>query len=355
MGQDSLLKQLREGGVGDAVDTALQDGLKISMEKQRPVVTDVAQDFYTGLEALQGTLDKYIHPVAGATVGKLAQFNHAVDNIMWGRLHAGMKLTVYMDKKAKLLKENVKARDKSPEVPLLSEKRAGEIAASYANSLFGGLNWTKLMEGWENRSHREVVSAITSPTGMRYLNILTFAPDWTASTTMSAVRALDIRPSQMELSSLHRQYMARAAVWTLATAEAINYASTGKHLWEEEDTTVVHLGDGSTMQLSKHFYEPFHWLQKPAQETLNKLGAVPSEGIEQLMGQEYLSTKGAPKLAGPAKRLEHAGKRFLPFSAQQALEGNYKGAAMGTIGLPIYPPKKGKKKKKAEDYLEDAQ
>jgi hypothetical protein len=72
------------------------------------------------------------------------------------------------------------------------------------------------------------------------------------------------------------------------------------------------------------------------------------------MGQEYLSTKGAPKLAGPAKRLEHAGKRFLPFSAQQALEGNYKGAAMWTIGLPTYPPKKGKKKK-AEDYLEDAQ
>jgi hypothetical protein len=345
-GQTDLLKQLRAGGVGDDVDKALKAGLKISMEKQRPVVTDVAQDFYTGMESLQAAMDKYVHPVAGKAVGVVIKANHAVDNWMWGRLHAGMKLEVWMDKKNKLIRDNVKAREGSPEVPLLSEERAGEIAASYANSLFGGMNWTKLMEGVESRYGREVASAMTSPTGMRYLNLLTFAPDWTASTTLSAVRAMDLRPSQAELAGLHRQYMVRAALWTLATAEAINYASSGHHLWENKDSTVVELGDGSTMQLSKHFYEPFHWLQKPRQEALNKLGALPAETIEQLTGDQYLSTKGAPKMKGGKEHLEHLGKRFLPFGVT--------GSPTGTLGIPIYPPKKPKKKKSA-DYLEDAQ
>lgn len=367
-GKDSLIKQIREGGHGDVVDDALRHGLSISMERQRPVVTDVAQDFYTGMESLQGFLDKFVHPVAGKAVEKIAKVNHGVDNIMWGRLHAGMKIEVYMDKKAKLLRENAKAREKSPEIPLMSEDRAGEIAATYANTLFGGLNWTRMMEDFNNKFARRVASALTSPTGLRYLNIAMFAPDWTISTTMSALRAADIRPSQRELSSLHRQYMVRAALYTAAAAEAINYASTGKHLWEEEDWTVVHLGDGSTMQLSKHFFEPFEWAKKGTQELLNKMGGVPAEALEQITGDEYLSTSGAPKMGSKMSKdeqartgrkthpghLEHLAKRFLPMGVAQALDNNVLGGVSGTLGVPIYPPKKEKKKKKSDEYLEDS-
>jgi hypothetical protein len=348
-GTDSLIKQIREGGHGDVVDTAMRDGLSISMERQRPVVSDVAQDFYTGMENIQGFVDKFVHPVAGKAVEKIAKINHAVDNIMWGRLHAGMKLEVYMDKKSKLLMENAKAREKSPEIPLMSEERAGELAATYANTLFGGLNWTRMMESFNNKFARSVASALTSPTGLRYLNIALFAPDWTISTTMSALRAGDIRPSQRELSSLHRQYMIRAALYTAAAAEALNYASTGKHLWEEEDWTVVHLGDGSTMQLSKHFFEPFEWARKGTQEAIDKLGTVPAESMEQLFDKEYLTTKRAPEIKN---RAEHLAKRFVPMGVGQAAEGNVMGGVSGTLGVPIYPPKK--KKKKADEYLDES-
>lgn len=356
-GKDALLKQLREGGVGDEVDKALRDGLRISMEKNRPVVGDVAQDFYSGMESLQGLADKFVHPVAGQAIGKINALNHAIDNWMWGRLHAGMKLNVYMDKKSKLLRDNAKARDRTPETPLLSEERAGEIAASYANSLFGGLNWARLMEGVDSKFGRQVASALTSPTGMRYANFLTFAPDWTISTTGSALRAADLRPSQQELAGLHRQYVVRAALWTLAATEAITYSQTGQHIWEypEEEWTVAHLGDGSTMQVSKHATEPLQWIIKGRQEALNKVGAVPSEIIEQATGDKYLSTKGAPKMKGVGERLAHLGKRILPFSGQQVAEGNAVGAISGTLGVPVYPPKKkGGKKKKAQDYLDEA-
>ena len=356
-GKDSLLRQLKEGGVGDEVDSALRAGLKISMEKNRPVVSEVSQDFYSGLQSLQGFADKYVHPLAGKAVGKLEAANHVVDNWMWGRLHAGFKLQVWMDKKAKLLKENARARDRAPDTPLLSEERAGEIAASYANSLFGGLNWVQLMEGVEAKFGRQVVSAITSPTGMRYANFLTFAPDWTISTTLSAVRAADLRPSQQELAGLHRQYVVRAALWTLAVTEALTYSQTGQHIWEypEEEWTVAHLGDGSTMQVSKHAMEPAQWLTKGNQEGLNKLGVVPSEAIEQALGVQYLSTKGAPKLQGVGNRIGHAAKKLLPFAGQQIEGGNYEGAITGTLGVPIYPPKKkGGRKKKSKDYLDEA-
>ena len=356
-GKDALLKQLREGGVGDEVDKALRDGLRISMEKNRPVVGEVAQDFYSGLEGLQGLADKFVHPIAGQAIGKVNALNHAIDNWMWGRLHAGMKLNVYMDKKSKLLKNNAKARDRTPETPLLSEERAGEIAASYANSLFGGLNWTRLMEGVESKFGRQIASALTSPTGMRYANFLTFAPDWTVSTTSSALRAADFRPSQQELAGLHRQYVVRAALWTLAATEAITYSQTGQHIWEypAEEWTVAHLGDGSTMQVSKHATEPAQWVLKGRQEVLNKVGAVPAEMYEQISGDKYLSTKGAPKMKGAGEHLAHLGKRLLPFSGQQFSEGNAVGAISGTLGVPVYPPKKkGGKKKKSQDYLDEA-
>jgi hypothetical protein len=356
-GKDSLLKQLKEGGVGDEVDAALRSGLRISMEKNRPVVGEVAQDFYSGMQTLQGFADKFVHPLAGKAVGKLEAANHVVDNWMWGRLHAGFKLNVWMDKKAKLLKENAKARDRAPDTPLLSEEKAGEIAASYANSLFGGLNWAKLMEGVEAKFGRQIASALTSPTGMRYANFLTFAPDWTVSTTLSAVRAADLRPSQAELAQLHRQYVVRAALWTMAVTEAITYSQTDKHIWEypAEEWTVAHLGDGSTMQVSKHAMEPAQWVTKGRQELLNKVGVVPSEVYEQISGDKYLSIKGAPKMKGLGEHISHAADRLLPFSGQQLSEGNPVGAVTGTLGVPIYPPKKkGGRKKKSKDYLDEA-
>ncbi len=353
-GSDAMLKQIREGGAGDIVDQASRAGLKFSLERHAPVVGDINQDFRQGMQSLQNFADKFVHPLAGKAVEKVEKGNHAVDNFMWGRLHAGMKLNVWAKTRDKLLKDNAAARDRSPDVPILTKERAGKIAASYTNSLFGGLNWVKLMEGVQSRFGRQFASDLMGPTGQRYMGMLMFAPDWTISTTLSAVRALDIRPSQMELGNLHRMYMLRAALWTVGLGEALNYTMSGHHLWENKDMTVVDLGDGWTMQLSKHFYEPFHWLQKPGQQALNKLAVIPAESAKQLSGSKWLSTKGAPKMT-PKERVKSVMSQFAPFSATSGMDeqGLTRGLS-GAVGLPIYPPR-GKKKKRAEDYLSDAE
>lgn len=112
---------------------------------------------------------------------------------------------------------------------------------------------------------------------------------------------------------------------------------SGHHLWENDDPTMVDLGDGRKLQLSKHFMEPIHWMTKPGQQALNKLGYVPSEPLKQIMGTEYLSVKGAPPMDTSAVgRIKHAAKGFAPITSQQALQQGLGPAALGFIGLPIY-------------------
>jgi len=354
LGTSRLLKQLREGGAGDEVDKALRDGLKISFQRQLPVVGEAAQDMYSGLEYLQAMADKFLPP-ASIPLRKYEQLNHAIDNFMWGRLHAGMKLYVYSVKKSKLLKDNARAHEKIPSIPLMAEQEAGEIAARYANSIFGGINWLKMVEGVKNKAARDFASALTKPSGMRKLNLLEFAPDWTYATTQSALKALDWRPGERELAALHLNYMLRAALWTYALGDALNYTFTGKRLDQNKDKTVVELGDGYVMQLSKHFNESFHWGMEPGKQAMSKLGFVPQVAIE---GAEVL--KGEEK---PGKFGKDLVKQFIPFSAQSEMSGKgWKEGISSAIGLPVRKRSgkewekvwRPKKKKSSDERLDEA-
>ena len=100
---------------------------------------------------------------------------------------------------------------------------------------------------------------------------------------------------------------------------------------------MVDLGDGRKLQLSKHFMEPIHWLLKPGQQALNKLGYVPKQALEQALNQQYLSTKGAPKIEGGAMgRVEHALGGAMPITGQQAFENGVMPALSGFFGFPVY-------------------
>lgn len=343
LGTNKYLKMLREGGAGDLVDKALQGGLKFSMEKGKLADEDVGGSFYGMLKDLRGLADKTI-PGSGLLVKGVEKVNHAVDTLMWERLHAGMKLSIFAEKYEALLENNAKAHLRDPaRNPLRSEKEVSAAAASFTNDIFGGLNWRRVAEETKTRWGRDLALSALSPSGRRVMQLLMFAPDWTISTTRAALKAFGpgsgvrglLEPKTV--ADLHRQYILRSAIYYVAVGDSINYAMSGHHIWDNKDPTTIDMGDGRTMQWSKHTMEPVHWLTKPGQQAVNKLGIIPREIASQVQGKQYLTTSGqAPPLQGFGPRVAHVAKAVEPIALQQGLGSTDSAGIAGFLGAPIY-------------------
>lgn len=392
-GENLMVKMVREGGAGDLVDQALKDGVQISFERQSPTIAEERMPLYRAMDASTKFLNETVPHLGDVTTGAVSKLNHMFDRAMWGRFHAAMKLETYADKVAELQRNN--ARDvANGKAELKSRDEIGGMAASFVNDLFGGLDWYKLVTEFDSRWGREVASAAFSPSGRLAQRMVMFAPDWTISTTRAFAKSFG--PAAMmgvaggilgsevsednkllggalgvlaglgagkaaglkfqtgtgikglmqptELADLHRQYFMRSALIYTAIGDAVNYQLSGHHIWENKDPTRIDLGDGRTMQASKHFMEPIHWLVTPRQQALNKLSYIIKEPASQVMDQEYLSTKGAPRMGNTPRdkeislgtRLEHAAKGFAPISAGQMAGQGAAAGAMGFAGMPIY-------------------
>lgn len=339
LGTNEYLQMLRKGGAGDLVDKALEGGLKFSMEKGKLADEDVGGSFYSGLKMAQEGLDSLV-PGLGLPIKGVTKLNHLVDTFMWERLHAGMKLSLFAEKFEILQRNGV------------PEAKAKADAASFANDTFGGLNWRRIAEAAKTKWGRDIALAAYGPTGRRWLQLLMFAPDWTLSTTRAALKAFGaaagyesgsglggiLKPKNV--TDLHRQYLLRSALYYGLVGTGINYALTGHFLWDNKDPTTIELGDGRTMQWSKHTMEPVHWLTKPGQQALNKLGFFPREAANQMLGTEYLSAAGKspPMDTLAAGRAEHVLKSVTPIAGQQSFGANATpGSALaGALGAPIY-------------------
>jgi hypothetical protein len=340
LGENRFLKQLKQGA-GGLPDEAIRDGLVFSPERMDPASEDIGGGFYRNMEKVQHWLDGKA-PGFGLPIKGILKVNHAMDNFMWGRLHAAFKLEVYAAKREALMENNARAGNP------ITQAEAGKIAAAYANDVFGGLNWQRLAEGSKTRWGRDIALAAASPSGRRASQLLLFAPDWTLSTSRAAYKAVSDHPttalknlgSAKNLGDLHRQQLLRGAFFYLVIGDAINYYNTGRHLWDakQKDWTRVELSDGRTMQLSKHFAEPFHWLMHPQQQALNKLGYIPKEGFSQATSQEYLSAKGRvrPMEPGAMGHLKHALSSMSPIGVQQFRDSGFTGGISGALGVPIY-------------------
>lgn len=337
----NYLDTVRKFDKAGHLDMAIKGGLKFSLGRSTPSVEDVGGTFYNALSDVQQVLDKAV-PGLGKPVAGLTKINHAVDNIMWARLHAGLKLNTWLEKYETILANNAKAHEANPEkVALMSKDKASEIAASFTNDLFGGLNWRRAAEAVRGKWGRDIALSMTNPQMRKGLQILMFAPDWTVSTVRAVTGAFKqgsgmkglLQPR--ELADLHRQYILRSAVYYTIVGETLNQALSGHHLWENKDPTRIDLGDGRTMQWSKHTMEPVHWLTMPGQQALNKLGFVPRQILEQAMGVEYLSSKGQmPKMKD--SRIGHLLKGVSPIAVQQNFDAGSSAGLAGFFGVPIY-------------------
>lgn len=360
-GEDLLVKQIRTGGAGDLVDKAMKAGLEFSFQRRAPVIEEVQAGFYDTMGAAQRVLDNSIPGLGKATVGTFLKLNHAFDNFMWGRLHAGLKLGIFSEKLGELTKNNAAAHAKDPAgTPLKTEQELATMAASFTNDIFGGLNWQRLSMEPTSRAGREVASALYGPTGRRFMRLALFAPDWTISTTRAFVKAFTPTGSGVSglwspknMTDLHRQYVIRSAFWYMVIGDTVNTALTGHHVWDNKDPTRLELGDGRTMQWSKHSMEPIHWLTMPGQQALNKLGMIPKELLTQALHKEYLSTKYMPEMQG--SRVGHVLKNYRPIAVGQANEGDsiVPGIA-GFFGAPIYGQTNEQKEKRKQQRREES-
>ena len=407
-GENLAIKMIREGGAGDGVEYALKSGVQIGFERALPTIAEERMPLYQALDSTTKFLNNTIPGLGKVTTGALAALNRMFDRAMWGRFHSANKLETFLEKTSELSRNN--ARDiAAGRAQLKSREEIGKMAASFTNDIYGGLDWQALTGEFQSRWGHEIASAAFSPSGRLGMRLLMFAPDWTISTTRAFVKAFGpagvtvgagavlgtqvdpehkiiggilggltgvgvakmagikgtggtglrglVRPT--ELADLHRQYVLRSALIYTSIVDTINVQLSGHHIWDNKDPTRLDLGDGRTMQVSKHFMEPIHWLVAPRQQALNKASFIIKEPLAQILDAEYLSTHGAPRMGDTPKaqdislptRVGHAARQFTPISAQGFEAANPEKAVASMLGAPIYgktyAEKKALKKQRA--------
>lgn len=315
---DAALNMYLKGGANDGVDALLKGGLNINVPE------DAATDSLHGaLNRIASVVDQQL-PVSGVSqaVSSVAKFNDSMDRFTFAYLQTGFKLVTGLDALERLEKKGV------------PRQQAARLAASYANDIYGGLDWFRVANDVSSRIGRDVAYGFFNPNGRRWTQLLMFAPDWTFSTFRAAYKALPGAVDDPALTALHRRYLVKSALYYLTIANGINFITAGHSVFDNENPTRIQLADGRTMQFSKHFMEPFEWLRDPVQTADNKLAFVPRAAVELGTGKEYISAHdAAPDIQSRAKTIS---EMFFPISAQQGLAGGGAASVTGLVGMPIY-------------------
>jgi hypothetical protein len=323
--QDALA-MFRYGGDNGGIDHLLKGGLQIQ------IADDIARGEMGGAlrrtaevvdKALPvGPLQKAAQKGASAAAHKLADFNDLLDHFTFNTLQTGFKLITGLDAYERLIKKGV------------PPPRAGEMAASYSNDIYGSLDWFRVANEVHSKLGRDAAYMFFNPNGRRVMQLAMFAPDWTISTFRAAYKALPGAVDDENLAQLHRRYLVKSSLYYLTVANGLNYALAGHSVFDNENPTRIQLADKRTMQFSKHFMEAAEWLRDPVQTADNKLGFIPRTAIEVGINKQYVSAHdSAPDLEDRAGMIAN---QFLPINVQQGKAGGGPESALGLVGMPIY-------------------
>lgn len=328
------LEQFRKGGLGTDVDLGMRNGLTMSLP----------EDVMKGLLAQAGSvadtmLEKFGKKprVASAMEAVERQTLGRFDRFTWDYLQTGLKTSAFLQK----LEE---ARRNHPDVP--DATHAKEIA-SHVNNSFGGQNWFEFASSFHNQLVKRFTMDLFGKKGRMGLQMLMFAPDWTASTLRAFTATLGkgtgwkglVKP--LTSADYARQYQLRTAMTYLTLINVINYAASGHFLWDNEDKTRIEYPDGTSLQPMKHAAEPAHWIADPVGTFANKMGFLPKAAWIALSGDAYAGTH-APKLKdqsilGKSAAIAQQAAPFQVQAATSAPEGQgAKRAVLGTLGFSTY-------------------
>ncbi len=344
---DAAHKVYKEGGLGDATDTLLKEGLQLS--SGRPIEFDAQ-----ALAKVGALIDSATNKIIGTGVkaekilgGVEKLQTQTFDRITWEYLHTGLKLAVG-------LREFERLTLKHPELP--KEQVARQVAA-YTNDTFGGLDWYRVAQEADSALGRKVALSMLSPRGRVGLQIGMFAPDWGFSTFRATYKALPGDTKTPLNKSLHQRYVARTAFTYFTLLNGINMQLSGHPIWENKDPFKLENADGTTIQALKHAMEFPESVARPRQTILNKLGPLPQEGIEQVLGKDRLSADG--KAQPLQSRVAHALKRTIPMALQgDNVEGRSAMSSLGRslgseIGVNVYGLTKEEKEATADKRKRD--
>ena len=367
----SVLKILREGGMGDVADLAIREGgVKLGMSS----VEDVS---HTAIEEIGKMADKLLgaysdKKIIQSALGRAEKETLGrIDSFTWDYVHDGLKLLTF----SKLLDQAVHDH---PNVP--KEVHAKEIGR-FVNNSFGGLNWYDIARQSSSKFEESMKMASYSPEGRRVLQAVIFAPDWTVSTLRSFTTALPknllspdivggakglLKPKTQ--GDFARLYQMKFALLYLTALNGVNMITSGHPIWDNKDKTRVEFKDGTTMQATKHAMEFIHFASDTDKFISDKLGFLPKAFVISTTGLEYAGP-GAQKLEDTSLvgRAKAVGKSALPFNVQ-AWQGAPQGEQLqrmllGTLGMPIYGKTKmqqakdnyEKRRRMMERKMKDAQ
>ena len=341
---DAARDQYLKAGAGDIPDFAIRNGLEIGTTLEDTVGRD-------SFLKMTGAIDKAI----GGDVTGIKPFtmvDNAVHEFTWGYLHTGMKLETFGREFERMLSD-----------PKNADKDVNQIAAdaaSYTNNIFGGLNWDRVIEGMRSKFGRGMAGSAFSKHGRAILQTAAFAPDWLMSTMRSWIQAVPGLGENAAVAKMHRAYLARSLMYTMAITDALNLYYSGHHVWENDfrsqrqkdadpddegrtamdtihDMTYIDMGDGTKIEGNKHLFEFVNAATAPAKFGMGKMGSIVTDPLNAAMNKQWLSPTWAPKITEGGTTGEKAGdyakwwgKQHMPMSVQQLGSGS----VGGTFGFP---------------------
>ena len=328
----------KEGGAGDIVDKLQRGGLELGktpLDLNPSLVRAIANDAAMGMDKLV--------PGLGGAVRLPLWVSEKLVHYTFHVAAPTFKLAIASQEYGRMLLKGIEP------------KLAAEMASTFANDLFGSLNWKRMAVDAETNVGEGLAWAIASKRGQAYAKLAVKAPDWTIATARTWLGAIK-KGANPEQKLMYAKYLTQSAVLYASIADAINLQTAGKHFWENEDPTTVDLGDGRRLQLSKHFMEGIHWLTDPDKALNNKLGFLVSEFESQRTNKQYLSGEGSPdiapertkrdeilnpeskaatKLKNTGKRALHVAEMFVPITMLSALKNSPETTVAGFSGFQV--------------------
>ena len=305
--------------------------------------------FYNILGQAQAALDR--SPIWGTYLAKqgikygIELPFRVIDNITWDRVYNAGKLYAFQTATLKLLQD-----PKYKNVPLT---KIHQVAATYTNDAYGGLNWTKLYMDTSDPVLKYIKSKAYKPSGRRLMQIAMFAPDWTTANFRIVSRAFPGLNKDKMSRKLYAAYVTRAALIIGAAGMGLQQMFTGTNLLANQDPTRVDLGNGMQLVLSKQFFEPLHWAVHPFKTAVSKQGMLLKTSEQLFFNKKFLtspwpspiSKRDASLLRKAYDYGSTAGMAFVPFSLrgliEEAMDGGLDfqdavGWISGSLGHPIY-------------------
>jgi hypothetical protein len=191
---------------------------------------------------------------------------------------------------------------------------------------------------------RKLGTGALNSNSRKVLQLLMFAPDWTAATFRSLAKAMPGGTDEVT-AQLHRRYAVKSAIYYLTVANAVNYALSGHDVFSNKDPTRIEFGDGRTMQFAKHETEPLEWLRHPVETGLGKAATIPAAvlKIKDIHDRNKAWKKPIPS---PEEDVQALAPSLVPISLQQYIQnGLDENTIAGLLGFPIYGKKQNVQEK----------